>query len=174
MVWLPGEGIPKLIEHMSSPIGIEIGTDDAHTTRYLLSVRPDLTLHGVDPYLAYTDWNGSTCTQEDRDATFNRFLSVVGPFGNRYIHHRKTSNEAVNDFADNSMDFIFIDGLHEYNQVSNDLRNYYPKLKSGGLFCGHDFSVIFHAVGKPVMEFANIMNVGVKTTEQDVWYWYKP
>jgi hypothetical protein len=35
---------------------------------------------------------------------------------------------------------IFIDGDHDYNAVKNDLINYYPKLKKGGIFAGHDYT----------------------------------
>jgi hypothetical protein len=35
---------------------------------------------------------------------------------------------------------IYIDGDHDYIGIKNDLINYYPKLKTGGIFAGHDYT----------------------------------
>ena len=49
-----------------------------------------------------------------------------------------TSAEAVNRFQDESCDFIYIDGNHEYSIVEEDIRIWYPKVKIGGYLCGDD------------------------------------
>ncbi len=41
-------------------------------------------------------------------------------------------------FADRTFDVIFIDGSHRYSQVKSDIVNLMPKVKLGGLLCGHD------------------------------------
>lgn len=174
MAWLPGEGIPALISNIKNPVGIEVGTDRGYTTTYLLDTVKDLTLHGVDPYTGFTDWNGQVVSQDERDGTFRAFMSSLAHYEKKYIHHRKTSDDAASDFDDESVDFIFIDGLHTYEPVYKDLRNYYPKLKKGGLFCGHDYTNVADGVGKAVNEFAAELGVEIKTTQQDVWYWFKP
>lgn len=51
----------------------------------------------------------------------------------------KTSEEAAKEIPDDSADFIFIDGGHSYTDVTNDIRNYYPKLRNGGVIAFHDF-----------------------------------
>lgn len=177
--WLPGEDIPSMIQHFKNPVGIEIGTDAGTTTTYLLETIGDLTLHGVDPYTPYTDWGGNPCTGwhdakvSDGDESYRLFMEKVAPYGDRYIHHRKTSDDALADFEDESLDFIFIDGLHTYKQVLIDCKNYYPKLKKGGMFCGHDFTNI-KEVNQAVMEFAREARVPqIKVIRQDVWSWFK-
>lgn len=170
--WLPGQDIPKLIHATSTPIGIEIGTSLGYTTEYLLDSLPTLHLHGVDPYTSYTDWEGSNYNNDFKSKEFESFLSRIATNGARYTHHRKTSDDAAEDFTESSMDFIFIDGLHTYEQVLKDCQNYYPKLKSGGLFCGHDFSAI-EGVQKAVKQFANTANRSISLAHQDIWYWYK-
>jgi predicted O-methyltransferase YrrM len=44
------------------------------------------------------------------------------------------------NFEDSFFDMIFIDGDHDYIGVKNDLINYFPKLKKGGIFAGHDYT----------------------------------
>jgi predicted O-methyltransferase YrrM len=39
-----------------------------------------------------------------------------------------------------SLDVVFLDGDHAYNQVVADIRAWHPALKAGGLFCGHDIT----------------------------------
>lgn len=51
----------------------------------------------------------------------------------------KTSEEAAKEIPDESVDFIFIDGGHSYTDVTNDIRNYYSKLRVGGIIAFHDF-----------------------------------
>jgi predicted O-methyltransferase YrrM len=52
---------------------------------------------------------------------------------------RTTSEEASSHFEDESLDFVYIDGDHTYNAVTLDLEKWYPKVKKGGLFYGHDY-----------------------------------
>eukprot|EP00241_Pyramimonas_parkeae_P012369 CAMPEP_0114225942 /NCGR_PEP_ID=MMETSP0058-20121206/962_1 /TAXON_ID=36894 /ORGANISM="Pyramimonas parkeae, CCMP726" /LENGTH=288 /DNA_ID=CAMNT_0001336623 /DNA_START=1199 /DNA_END=2062 /DNA_ORIENTATION=- len=58
-----------------------------------------------------------------------------------------TTIDYINDFSipaslkfeNLSMDWIYIDGDHSYQSVSSDLRAWWPKLRVGGMFTGHDF-----------------------------------
>jgi hypothetical protein len=51
----------------------------------------------------------------------------------------KFSAEAVLDFPDNSLDFVYIDGNHELPFVLWDIINWTPKVRSGGIVAGHDY-----------------------------------
>jgi len=45
----------------------------------------------------------------------------------------------VNLFKDNSIDFIYLDGRHDYCAVKEELEAYYPKVSCNGIMAGHDF-----------------------------------
>jgi hypothetical protein len=62
------------------------------------------------------------------------------------------SAESASQFKDGSMDFIFIDAAHDYDSVVKDLAAWWPKLKEGGIFAGHDYP--WHEVEKAVNEHA--------------------
>ena len=55
-------------------------------------------------------------------------------------HVNELSKDAVSFFPDEYFDWIYIDGLHTYEGVNDDVQLFWPKLSPGGLFSGHDFS----------------------------------
>ena len=165
-----GYGLGELIKDMKSPVGLEIGCDIGDTAVFLLESNPTLFLNSIDPYENYMDWNGRMLN--DREEWLTKMTERTNKFPGRFKLHRMTSDAAVDSFEDESFDFIFIDGLHTYEQLTIDCANYYPKLKPGGIFAGHDYTVI-PGVNKAANEFAAKINKQILTTECDVWYYYK-
>lgn len=55
------------------------------------------------------------------------------------IHDFSTSAMVINAFPDNYFDFVYVDGDHSYKGSKSDLRNYYAKVKRGGVIAGHDY-----------------------------------
>jgi hypothetical protein len=47
--------------------------------------------------------------------------------------------DRVEAYDDNSLDLVFIDAQHTYDDTAELLRLYLPKVKSGGVLAGHDF-----------------------------------
>jgi hypothetical protein len=66
--------------------------------------------------------------------------------------HQGDSAASADDFEDGSLDFIYIDAAHDYESVKKDLAAWFPKLKPGGIFSGHDYP--WHEVKKAVSEHA--------------------
>ena len=163
-----GYGLGELTKGMKR--GLEIGCSEAHTSKFLLDTNPELTLYSIDPYVPYTDWNGNVLN--DREEFFQRVTKEMTVYGDRFVLIRDYSDNVVDTFKDEEFDFIFIDGLHTYEQLTKDCHNYYSKVKTGGIFSGHDYQTI-PGVNKAVCEFAPTKTDKVLTTECDVWYWYK-
>ncbi len=63
------------------------------------------------------------------------------------------SVEAAEEFEDESVDFVFIDGDHSYGAVKQDIEKWYPKVKSGGIIAGHDWCAGWPGVQRAVEEF---------------------
>jgi len=63
---------------------------------------------------------------------------------------KKPSVEAAQDFADGSIDFVFIDAAHDYDSVKSDIQSWLCKVKGGGCIGGHDINEL--GVRKAVVE----------------------
>jgi predicted O-methyltransferase YrrM len=109
----------------------------------------------IDFYCVDT-WEGSTELKRDvyvPNNLYDIFIDNMKPLEKYYQSLRTTSLEAANLFIDNSLDFIFIDASHEYNDVKKDLQAWLPKLKQQGTLAGHDYDIeLFPGVIKAVIE----------------------
>ena len=54
-------------------------------------------------------------------------------------HVKDFSYNAHKKFPDGYFDFVYVDAGHTYAEVKQDLEDWYPKVKKGGLFAGHDY-----------------------------------
>jgi hypothetical protein len=104
-------------------------------------------------------WEGSVehvNRDEVKDNTlFDKFISNIEPVKNVINPIRMPSLDAVNLYDDNSLDFVFIDASHDYENVKKDIIAWYPKVKSNGLFAGHDYDPSWEGVVRAVDEFIN-------------------
>lgn len=165
-----GIGLIELIKNNNLNIGLEIGVSLGSTTELLLKSIPELKLFGIDPYSYYIDWNGNEIA--DGEKFMEIMFNNIKPYKNRFTHIKKTSDDAVFDFENESLDVIFIDGKHTYEQVKKDCQNYFPKLKKNGLFSGHDYYAV-EEVRKAVDEFGMTIKKDLNFTNNDVWYFFK-
>lgn len=62
------------------------------------------------------------------------------------------SERAASIFKDNYLDWIYIDANHRYEAIKKDLEIWWPKVKKGGFFGGHDY-MFYIEVERAVKEF---------------------
>lgn len=70
---------------------------------------------------------------------YNIFKDNMKPVEGYYKDMKMTSMEAVQKFENESLDFVFIDGSHEYEDIKDDIIHWLPKVKPGGILAGHDY-----------------------------------
>jgi predicted O-methyltransferase YrrM len=66
------------------------------------------------------------------------FHERLKPVAGVYNLQQMTSDEAYKLYEDNSIDFLMIDGDHDPEAVKQDLINFLPKMKKGGVIVGDD------------------------------------
>ena len=52
---------------------------------------------------------------------------------------KMSSADAISFFKDESLDLVFIDASHGYPLVKADVNSWLPKVRKGGILCGHDY-----------------------------------
>jgi predicted O-methyltransferase YrrM len=171
--------IPLLRCHGENLIGCEVGCYAGTNVVYFLENLPNLSkLYTIDPYIEYQDGPTNFVSQDHCDKIKTVFLENIAPFNDRVEFINETAVDAVDKIPNNSLDYIFIDGDHSYEAVNRDIRNYYSKVKSGGIFAGHDFSWHKQEVQRAVFEFMQEqgidINQNLRLTYHDCWFWVKP
>jgi predicted O-methyltransferase YrrM len=121
-------------------------------------------------------WQGSDEHQNDsdvlNDSLFKTFLKNIEPVKDYISPVRKTSVDAAREFPNEFFDFIFIDAAHDYENVKNDINAWYPKLKKGGTFAGHDFHPTWSGVIQAVSEWSH-QNKKYVSVEGTSWVHFK-
>ena len=71
---------------------------------------------------------------------YETFLENIAPVRN-YVHPiRSLSADAASIFGDESVDFVFVDAGHTRQDVTSDLKAWWPKLVAGGVMAGDDWN----------------------------------
>jgi len=172
--WLPIKGLLPYIRRLGpDTIGIEIGVARAESSYAILESCKNVTkLYGIDPYLAYKDWNGSV-DQEHNDKTKSIALGNMKEFGDRWQLEEAKSDDWVIEKGKShtgKIGFVFIDGDHSYEGAKNDIQNYYPLVKSGGIFAGHDYNL--ETVRKALEEFRQEYGIRFPINKLDNNTWF--
>lgn len=141
------EGLNNLIKELgdnSDKTMIEIGSFVGEST--VLFAKSFKKVIAIDPFMEGYDESDPTSHSFDFDNVYQTYLDRVT------IHSNietivDTSDNAVKDLSGKEFDFIYIDGIHTYEQVKKDIENYLPLVKKGGVIGGHDYVNGGHLVG---------------------------
>lgn len=132
--------LAKWLRHLNFKKGVEVGVDHGDYSKIICDINTQMKLYGVDPYTMYDEYREYE-SQEQMDAIY-RFASTrmegYVKDGN-YELVRKFSMDAVTDFEDESLDFVYIDANHEGDFPYQDLVEWYRKVKKNGIIAGHDY-----------------------------------
>jgi hypothetical protein len=155
---------------------VEIGAKEGRTTGHILKTIPDSRVIAIDPWITQEP-NGDPTRETYKDWDFSaieaEFWANVGENKERCEMLRMTSAEAADDFQNeahfgsNKMggyqqaDLIFIDALHDYESVKQDIELWWRRVRIGGMLALHDFNHQWPGVERAVAEAFNLMHVGV-------------
>lgn len=114
---------------------VEIGSWMGRSTDALLSGCKG-TVWAVDHFKGSNTEENSFHREAAKWDISKIFLGNVGHYKNLKLL-KMDSLEAVERFKDKSVDMVFIDGGHEYEEVMVDIKAWLPKTKK--LICGHDY-----------------------------------
>ena len=155
----------------------ELGIFDGYTMKTILEGCSDLEeIVGVDTW-AHPDTYSCLApigeqsrdiySTVDHEANYALTLKNIKESGNENKAKvlRTTTEEAATLFKDGYFDLVFIDADHSYEGVKADIKRWVPKVRAGGLVCGHDFS--WPGIERAIKETIGLTNCDIFT--DDVW-----
>lgn len=173
--------LPLLLNYLGfDGYGVEIGVYKGVFSENIIKNSKLSILFSVDCWVhfeneIYNDVaNGSQKEQNDR---YIESVKRLSNYGLRSVCLRMKSIDASKLFSDNSLDFVYIDANHSFEGCKEDIKIWYPKVKKGGLFSGHDYldeikkGTVF-GVKKAVDEFFNAEKINFLKTNEEYPTWY--
>lgn len=164
-----------LTKHGYAGMGAEIGVFRGGWTEIILDQWPAGGMCAIDPWrkLPAEEYPDDMNNWDHEDA-YARTVATLERFGTRARIIRKTSAEAAPDF-DDSLTFAYIDASHTAAAVAQDIALWWPKLRSGGVLCGHDAydTDYCHAALAAVLDFAEQIGVRPHLTPCTSWWFLK-
>lgn len=165
--------------------GVEVGVYAGVMAERMLREWPGLTLHMIDPWAVvppssgYAATGDPTTTRSARE--WERVLGEcrrrVTPFGDRAKIIRAYDADVLELYDRDSLDFVYIDSDHSYAGVLSALRRWHPRVKRGGLVCGHDYheyADMSFGVIRAVDEWTTRNGYELMTGAGKVWGYVKP
>ena len=157
--------------------GAEIGVKTGIYSRDILTIWRGRKLYSIDPWIEFSKEKYIDSANVDKDQQaeyYSQTCNRLRSFGSRSQILQSTSEEAAHQFDKGQLDFVYIDAQHHYEAVKKDLWLWYPKVRRGGILCGHDFidgkrEQGLFGVKKAVKEFAGSNGLQVLSSDESSW-----
>ena len=161
--------------------GVEIGVECGHYSNVILEHSKIECLYSIDSWKEmskkeYQDINNHN--QKKHNQNKRETEQKLNQYGDRSKILQMTSEKAVKLFQDNSLDFVYLDANHKYEAIKQDIELWYPKVKEGGIFAGHDYiedgqhSEGMFGVKKAVNEFIKKHKLRLFLTSESWTTWW--
>ena len=131
------DDLPKFFVDMGYKVGVEIGVYKGEYSEKLCEV--GLKVIGVDPYIVYKNYRKHT-QEMDYEVMYEMSKKILDSYGGKLI--KKTSMDALEDFPDESLDFVYIDANHSISYIIADIFEWNKKVRKGGCISGHDYQLL--------------------------------
>ena len=130
------DDLAALFAELGFTSGAEIGVEQGLYSETLCKVNPGLRLYSIDAWKAYKGYRDHV-TQGKLDGFYQVTQERLSSYRVSLI--RKFSVEALQDFNDGTLDFVYIDANHELPFVMFDIIEWSKKVRKDGIVAGHDY-----------------------------------
>lgn len=129
-------GLAELFRELGFKSGAEIGVSEGEYSEILCKANPEAKLYSIDPWIPHKGYTDFVRTGTFEKA-YTKTKARLAPYNCEII--KKFSMDAIKDFADESLDFVYIDGDHNFQNCTNDIAEWSKKIRYGGIISGHDY-----------------------------------
>jgi len=136
-----------------NPVVAEIGVAEGLFSRDILKYWKASKLYSVDSWGKIAGQTGDGGFENYwHEKNYVNAMDLLREFGDKSVILRGISWDMAVHVPDESLDCLYIDCCHEYVCVKKDLDAWMPKVKKGGLVCGHDIANNQYGVRRAVDE----------------------
>lgn len=121
--------------------GALLGLGSGTLLEMILRDVPGVHITGVDHFI--------------RPSRKMKALNIASKYAPYATIHICTISQAAPLIPDEGLDFVFLDAGHKYGCVRADIRSWWPKVRFGGWFGGHDYTPRHPGVVRAVDERFN-------------------
>ena len=136
-------------------VGAEVGVYRGDLSKEILRLWDNGTMFLIDIWRKVGEEYTDVCNDDEQLGYMMEVCEVIKGNEDRANLIRATSETASTLFQNESLDFVYIDANHSYEHVKKDLELWFPKVKKGGIFAGHDYNHSQDGVTLAVNEFFN-------------------
>jgi predicted O-methyltransferase YrrM len=129
--------LAKLFAELGYRTGAEIGTARGSYAITMSINNPGVKLYCVDAWKTYDGLHDYTDPKMLAEYLAHA-LHRLKPYEDIEIIN-ELSMDAVKQFDDGSLDFVYIDANHEFPYIAEDLFYWSQKVRPGGIVSGHDY-----------------------------------
>jgi len=166
--------IVEFCSEMNFNEGAEIGVRAGAFSKIFLDKNPKLHMRCIDSWEPYS----RVGTKERQEIFYNECIKLLEPYKDRVEIIKMPSQQALSIIPDNSLDFVYIDAMHDFDNVVMDLIGWNKKVKRGGLISGHDYYNFYNGgVVTAVDAYVKAHNIKtwcVTKESEPSFFWIKP
>lgn len=122
----------------SDGVGVEVGTFTGELSNYILNNWKG-KLYMIDVWRPLGEEYEDFSNNINHPTAYADTMKNIEGFENRAIMIRGAADDVIDLFADESLDFVYIDANHAYDYVKEDIKKWFKKVKKGGIVSGHDY-----------------------------------
>jgi len=143
--------LAELFAELKFNKGAEVGVGQGDYSEILCKANPKLHLYSIDAWdinaypkanhdteVAEGHLNPATLEQNFWEGWHQDAIKKLAPYNCTII--QKRSMDALSNFKDNSLDFVYLDAGHDFLNFTLDLHYWKDKVRFGGILAGHDYS----------------------------------
>jgi predicted O-methyltransferase YrrM len=155
---------------------VEIGSFLGRSTHYLGTSlmnagKEDVKIYCVDTFEGSSE-HANIKLPKDFSSIFRENLKFfIGRDMVRLCQGRSDDIAILERFEEATVDYVLVDGAHEYDAVKEDIINWWPKLKPNGVMFGDDYSLA--SVSQAVQDGFGAIQVqayGANKGFEQTWY----
>lgn len=144
--------------------GAEVGVAEGYHAKVLFDKIPGLKLHCIDIWEQYPGYS----EYKDIDTVYSGALERLKGHDCKFI--KKFSMDAVKEYKDGSLDFVYIDAAHDFKNVADDICEWSKKVKIGGIVFGHDYKRWIPGKSRHVVDVKDVVGAYMYAHRVAPWF----